>query len=154
MWPFPGRSPELDELNQIAKQDFMRDFGWWKLLLNIIPTAGIIFAIRQLEDHGLVTMSGWVWLAVGATALLVIAVRASRHYANLGEVEVRIQREASEITFNTLLFLLVALALLDAAFKFPARIDGTSPYVLMAFAAGAIGAFAHFRAWRRYFPSK
>ena len=154
MWPFPKRSPELEELNQIAKQDFLQSFRWSKLLLNIIPTLVIVFGIRQLEEHGLAASLGWVWLIASGTALAVIALRARRHYANMGEVEVRILREASEVSFNTMLFLLVALALLDAAFKFPARIDGSSPYFLMAFAAGAIGALSHFRTWRRYFPSK
>jgi len=154
MWPFPKRSPELEELNQIAKQDFLRTFRWSELLLNIIPTFIIIFGIRHLEAHGVATALGWTWLVGGVAALVMIAVRAKRRHATLGEIDARINREATEHSFNALLFVLVALALFDSAFKFPARIDGDSPYFLMAFAAGMIYFFAHFWVWRRYFPSK
>jgi uncharacterized RDD family membrane protein YckC len=154
MWPFPKRSPELEELNQIAKQDFLRTFRWSELALSIVPTFIIIFGIRHLEAHGVATALGWAWLVGGVAALVMIAFRAKRRHATLGEIESRINREATEHSFNALLFVLVVLALLDSAFKFPARIDGDSPYFLMAFAAGMIYFFAHFRAWRRYFPSK
>lgn len=154
MWPFPKRSPELEELNQIAKQDFLRTFSWSTLLLNLIPAFVIVFGVKQLEAHGVATITGWAWLIGSAAALAATTLHWRREHARMDEVKARIHREASTTAYNTLLFLLVVMAILDATFKFPSRLDGDSPWYLMAFAALLTYGYGHFQAWRRYFPSK
>jgi hypothetical protein len=147
-----NRSPEYHDLNEIAKADFKK--RWPQFLLSLIPGFVIIAGLQRLESQGLAATSGWFWLAGSLTALILVALYWRRENARMDEVNARIQREAASSAYNILLFLLVCMAILDAAFKFPNRIDGDSPWYLAAFASAIVYGFAHFRAWRRYFPTK
>ena len=154
MWPMPNRSAEYKEMTEIAKQEFRKDFGWSKFLLNISMVFVIMSGMKHLEDHGLTSTAGWFWLVGSLAALAATTLHWRREHARMDEVKARIHREASTTAYNTLLFLLVVMAILDATFKFPSRLDGDSPWYLMAFAALLTYGYGHFQAWRRYFPSK
>ncbi|MEZ4379070.1 MAG: hypothetical protein R3B35_12380 [Gemmatimonadales bacterium] len=150
MWPFPKPSPELEELTEINK----RQIRWLPFLAGMATWLVFFLGVGHLERSGLTSPTDWAWLLGSLAALVMSAVRWRRHQRTLDEVQRRINREAAELSFPIILYLLLTLALLDAAIKFPNRIDGDSAWYLTAFGSLFIYLGAWMVAWRRYFPTK
>ncbi len=150
MWPSRTRSPEYQELVEITKSNFR-----WRPLLTALPV-WVVFAkgMHHLEASGIHTVTDLAWLIGSGVALVAAAFLWWRSDASLDEVSRRVNREATALSFPILIFLLFAFALVDAAFKFPSRIDGDSIFYLIAFGTLWIHAGAWTIIWRRYFPNK